>query len=388
MSTQQEAATDSGQRPGRAPERAIRELAGAAARRAIHYASYRLRLSPQQWATGIALAVVWVLLPIPHWVRFGGLAVLWMLVPAALWLRAVGLLFLIGSFAVLGDATSVPESWLVGRDVGKWIDNGVDWMVAHWRPFLKSRSDELLRAILLPLQNWLMSLPWWLTIGATTAIAYKMVGRRFALVALALLLILTILNLLEPALVTLTIVLIATAISCLLGIPLGIVAAKSNPFETTLRPMLDTMQTMPSFVYLVPVVMLLGIGKVPAVIATVVYAVPPIIRLTNLGIRQVDPELLEAGQAFGATRMQLLLKVQIPLALPTIMAGVNQTVMMALAMVVIASMIGARGLGIEVLNGISRLEAGRALLGGVGIVIMAVLIDRISQRLVGDPRAR
>ena len=386
MSTQQEAATDSGQRPGRAPERAIRKLAGTAARRTIRYASYRLRLSPQQWAIGIALAVVWVLLPIPHWVRFGGLAVLWMLVPAALWLRAVGLLFLVGSFAALGDATSVPESWLVGRDIGKWIDDIVDWMVAHWRPFLKSRSDELLRAILLPLQRWLMSLPWWLTIGATTAIAYKMVGRRFALVSLTLLLILAILDLMEPAIVTLAIVLIATGTSCLIGIPLGIAAAKSNPFEGTLRPVLDTMQTMPSFVYLVPVVMLLGIGKVPAVIATVVYAVPPIIRLTNLGIRQVDPELLEAGQAFGATRMQLLLKIQIPLALPTIMAGVNQTVMMALAMVVIASMIGARGLGIEVLNGISRLEAGRALLGGIGIVIMAVIIDRVSQRLVRDPR--
>jgi len=215
-----------------------------------------------------------------------------------------------------------------------------------------------------------------------------MVGRRFALVSLTLLLILAILDLMEPAIVTLTIVLIATGTSCLIGIPLGIAAAKSNPFEAALRPMLDTMQTMPSFVYLVPVVMLLGIGKVPAVIATVVYAVPPIIRLTNLGIRQVDPELLEAGQAFGATRMQLLLKIQIPLALPTIMAGVNQTVMMALAMVVIASMIGARGLGIEVLNGISRLEAGRALLGGIGIVIMAVVIDRISQRLIRDPRER
>jgi glycine betaine/proline transport system permease protein len=127
---------------------------------------------------------------------------------------------------------------------------------------------------------------------------------------------------------------------------------------------------------------------VPAVIATVIYAVPPMIRLTDLGIRQVDPELLEAARSFGATRMQLLLKVQVPLAMPTIMAGLNQTVMMALAMVVIASMIGARGLGIEVLNGINRLDFGRGLLGGIGIVIMAVVIDRISQGLVKDPMAR
>ena len=134
--------------------------------------------------------------------------------------------------------------------------------------------------------------------------------------------------------------------------------------------------------------MLLGIGKVPAVIATVIYAVPPMIRLTDLGIRQVDPDLLEAARSFGATRMQLLLKVQVPLAMPTIMAGLNQTVMMALAMVVIASMIGARGLGIEVLNGINRLDFGRGLLGGIGIVIMAVVIDRISQGLVKDPMAR
>lgn len=364
----------------------IVRIADAAARWVLHYLGYRFRVSPVMWLVGIAITVAWILLPIPHWVRFAGLAVLWVLVPTPLWLRAVGLALLTGSFAVLGGADSVPESWLVGRDVGKWIDDRVDWMIVNWRSFLKGRSDEFLRAVLLPLQNWLLALPWWLTIGAITAIAYKMVGRRFALVGLALLLILAILNLMEPAIVTLAIVLIATGASCLIGIPLGIVAAKSNPFEAMLRPVLDTMQTMPSFVYLVPVVMLLGIGKVPAVMATVIYAVPPIIRLTNLGIRQVDPELVEAGQAFGATRMQLLLKVQIPLALPTIMAGVNQTIMMALAMVVVASMIGARGLGIEVLNGISRLEAGRALLGGIGIVIMAVLIDRISQRLVRDPR--
>ena len=141
------------------------------------------------------------------------------------------------------------------------------------------------------------------------------------------------------------------------------------------------MQTMPSFVYLIPVLMLFGLGKVPAIIATVIYAVPPIIRLTNLGIRLVDASVIEAAQAFGTTRNQLLFKVQIPLAMPTIMAGLNQTIMMALAMVVIAAIIGSRGLGVEVLNGIARLDVGRGLIGGIGIVVMAIILDRITQGL-------
>ena len=141
------------------------------------------------------------------------------------------------------------------------------------------------------------------------------------------------------------------------------------------------MQTMPSFVYLIPVLMLFGLGKVPAIIATGIYAVPPIIRLTNLGIRQVDVNTVEAARAFGTTRNQLLFKVQIPLAMPTVMAGLNQTIMMALAMVVIAAIIGARGLGVEVLTGIARLDVGRGVIGGLGIVVMAIILDRITQGL-------
>jgi glycine betaine/proline transport system permease protein len=355
---------------------------------AIYYATLRIRLPSWGWALLIGTAVVWYALPIAHWPSFIGFLAIWIIVPAAPWMRALGIVLIVGSFASMGDASSVPDSWLIGRDLGNWLDDRVEWMVAHWRPTLKSGSDELLRQALLPLEKWLLALPWWLTIGVTAALAYKIVGRRLAIVTTALLLILTLLNLMEPALSTFAIVVIATFISAAMGIPLGIASAQSDRFQAAMRPVLDTAQTMPSFVYLVPVVMLLGIGKVPAVIATVIYAVPPMIRLTDLGIRQVDPELLEAARSFGATRMQLLTKVQIPLAMPTIMAGLNQTVMMALAMVVIASMIGARGLGIEVLNGINRLEFGRGLLGGIGIVIMAVVIDRISQGLVKDPMAR
>lgn len=355
----------------------------------LYYVTFRMRLPAWGWAVLAVTTLVWYLLEIPHWPNFVGFLLIWAVVPAVAWMRALGFALIIGTFVTsLGDTGSVPESWLIGRDVGNWIDDRVDWMVSNWRPVLKSGSDELLRAVLVPLEKWLLALPWWLVIAVSTVLAYKVVGRRLAIVSATLLGILTLLNLMEPALSTFAIVVIATFISAALGIPLGILSAQSNRFQLVLRPILDTAQTMPSFVYLVPVVMLLGIGKVPAVIATVIYAVPPMIRLTDLGIRQVDPDLLEAARSFGATRFQILTKVQVPLAMPTIMAGLNQTVMMALAMVVIASMIGARGLGIEVLNGINRLEFGRGLLGGIGIVIMAVVIDRISQGLVKDPMAR
>ena len=161
--------------------------------------------------------------------------------------------------------------------------------------------------------------------------------------------------------------------------PLGILAARSNRLRAVLMPLLDIMQTMPSFVYLIPVLMLFGLGKVPAIFATVIYAAPPLIRLTDLGIRQVDSEVMEAVNAFGANRWQQLFGVQLPLALPSIMAGINQTTMMALSMVVIASMIGARGLGEDVLVGIQTLNVGKGLEAGLAIVILAVVIDRITQ---------
>jgi glycine betaine/proline transport system permease protein len=157
--------------------------------------------------------------------------------------------------------------------------------------------------------------------------------------------------------------------------------ARNDVAEQIIRPLLDLMQTMPSFVYLIPALMLFGLGKVPALLSTFIYAVPPAIRLTNLGIRQVAPDVIECGKAFGSTSRQLLFKVQLPLAMPTIMAGVNQTIMMALAMVVIASMIGAGGLGKEVLTGIAQLKVGKGFAGGISIVILAIIMDRITQAL-------
>lgn len=234
---------------------------------------------------------------------------------------------------------------------------------------------------------FLIWLPWLLTIGVF-ALIYLLVKlndsqKMVAGIVIGMMFIGT-LGLWDLSMETLAIVIIATLFSILAGVPLGIMMAQSNSFKDFLRPLLDMMQTMPSFVYLIPALMFFGLGKVPALIAVFIYAVPPAIRLTDLGIRQVSANVVEASRAFGTTRWQLLFKVQLPLATPTIMAGVNQTIMMALAMVIIASMIGARGLGSEVLNGISRLEVGRGFNGGISIVILAIIIDRITQGLAKD----
>ena len=183
----------------------------------------------------------------------------------------------------------------------------------------------------------------------------------------------------EDTMRTLSIITVATLLSIAIGVPVGIIMAASNRAQKIITPILDVMQTLPAFVYLIPVVMLLGIGKVPGIIAVIVYAIPPVIRLTNLGIRLVDRDVLDAATAFGASRMQCLIKVQLPLALPTIMAGINQTIMMALAMVVIASMIGVTGLGQPVLKSITNQYFTLGLLNGLAIVAIAIMFDRVSQ---------
>nr|WP_226575203.1 ABC transporter permease subunit [Acuticoccus sediminis] len=187
------------------------------------------------------------------------------------------------------------------------------------------------------------------------------------------------LGLWEQAMQTVAIMLVSVAIAIIIGIPVGVLNARSDTARSFINPVLDLMQTIPSFVYLIPALMLFGLGNVSAVLATVIYATPPLIRLTDLGIRYVDREVVEASRAFGATRWQMLTGVQIPLAMPSIMQGINQTVMMALAMVVIGSMIGARGVGQTVLVGLQRNDAGQGLIGGIAIVMLAIVFDRISQ---------
>ncbi|NLA50663.1 MAG: proline/glycine betaine ABC transporter permease [Alcaligenaceae bacterium] len=265
------------------------------------------------------------------------------------------------------------------RDARRSIDGFVDGLVIKYADALTAMSQPFLKTLVW-IEMVLRSAPWWSIVIAVILLAY-LASRRvgFAIGMGFLMFLLGAIGLWEQGMQTLSLMIMATALSVLIGIPLGIITGKSKAVRSVMLPTLDVMQTMPSFVYLIPVVMLFGLGKIPAIIATVIYAVPPLIRLTDLGIRLVDKEVLEASRSFGSNSWQQLFGVQLPLALPNIMAGLNQTTMMALSMVVIASMIGARGLGYEVLLGINRLEVGRGLLAGIGIVILAVIFDRITQ---------
>ncbi len=265
------------------------------------------------------------------------------------------------------------------------VDEVVKWMVDNWKSFFRELSNSLLK-IMVPMNNALQEMPMWLFIVVSALAAWRVSGYRVATVTVVGLLFVGIFDLWPEAMLTITVIVTATVLSIVTAIPVGIAMAKSDALEGMIRPVLDLMQTMPSFVYLIPAIFFLGIGIVPAVMATMIYAVPPAIRLTNLGIRLVSPELIEAARAFGTTPMQLLLKIQLPLARPTIMAGVNQTIMMALAMVVVAALVGAGGLGAEVYAGIQQLEFGRGLMGGLAIVVLAVILDRVTQGMAKDPR--
>ncbi len=269
-----------------------------------------------------------------------------------------------------------------------WIDSGVDWLTVEGDAFFSALGDVLL-ALLLAFQHFLLWLPWFVVIGIVALIAWRVKDWRLAAGVSVGLAFIGLLGLWDESMETLAIVLAATLLAILVGVPIGIAMTRRDWVESLVRPVLDMMQTLPSFVYLIPALMLFGLGKVPALIATFIYAVPLSIRFTNLGIRQVPADVMEASASFGATPRQQLFKVQLPLALPTIMAGINQTIMMALAMVVVASMIGAGGLGSEVLNGISRLEVGRGFVAGISIVILAIIMDRITQNMapVRAPRA-
>lgn len=240
--------------------------------------------------------------------------------------------------------------------------------------------NNALLAVLVPLEQGLRHMPWWLVVCAVLAISYH-AGRNWKLSAsLALMtLLIGVLGLWDLAMQTLALMIVATLIAVLIGIPVGVAIASRDGLRRAVLPVLDLMQTMPSFVYLIPALMLFGLGKVPAILATVIYAMPPVIRLTDLGLREVDPGAVEAAYALGARKRLVFWKVKMPLALPSIMAGINQTTMLALSMVVIASMIGARGLGQEVLLGIQRLDVGRGLAAGIAIVALAVVLDRITQ---------
>ena len=262
--------------------------------------------------------------------------------------------------------------------LGGWINAGVRWIIAH-NGGLFDAVGRVIEQFAGALDALLQAAPAWLVIGIVTLLAWRRLSWRFALFAALALLLIAVLGYWPHTMVTLGLTLAATLISLALGIPLGIVAARHRRVHALLRPVLDFMQTMPTFVYLIPAVMLFGLGKVPGIIATVIFAMPPAVRLTTIGILQVDQEQLEAGQAFGATGWQLLFKVQLPLALPALMGGINQTIMMALSMVIVTSMVGAGGLGGEVLSSIQQLDVGLGFESGLCVVLLAIILDRITQ---------
>ncbi|MEQ8235550.1 MAG: proline/glycine betaine ABC transporter permease [Syntrophomonadaceae bacterium] len=263
--------------------------------------------------------------------------------------------------------------------VAPHIQSFIKWLVIAWGPFFEALSSLVLN-VLLNIEDLLKWFPWWAWLILVMAISWQLTHSLFKSILPALLIAsIGMFGLWDVAMETLGIVIVAVLISLLLGIPTGIGMAVSDRFNAIVMPLLDAMQTMPSLVYLIPALMLFGLGKVPGVIATVIYAVPPVVRLTNLGIRQVSRDVQEAALVFGASRWQLMKEVRFPLAMPTIMAGINQTTMMALSMVVIASMIGAGGLGEEVLKATNRIDVGKGFEAGWAIVVLAIVIDRISQ---------
>ena len=267
----------------------------------------------------------------------------------------------------------------LGAPVQSGVNRFVDWLVTNFGDHFEAVANALL-VPLVALEQGLRATPAWALILVVGALAYA-AGRKVvpALAVMGCLYVVGCLGLWDQAMQTVALMLVSVALAVLLGLPLGILMARSAPARAMLAPVLDLMQTIPSFVYLIPAAMLFGLGKVPAILATVIYATPPLVRLTDLGLRLVDREAIEAGRAFGATRLQILRTVQLPLALPSIMQGINQSTMMALGMVVIASMIGARGVGETVLVGLQRADSGRGFIGGLAIVILAVVFDRITQ---------
>ena len=271
--------------------------------------------------------------------------------------------------------------------VGTWVEVALQWVVANFR-FIFQAIKVPFDIVLTGLEDVLTGTPDLLMLAIIALVGWQAGGRKLALITAASMISIGLMGAWEESMVTLSIVLTCVIFCSLIGIPLGIMAARNDRFWTILRPLLDLMQTIPSFVYHVPVVMLFSIGNVSGVIVTFIYALPPVVRLTNLGIRQVREDMVEAARAFVASKRQTLVKVELPLAMPTIMAGVNQTIMMALSMVVVASMISVTGLGQMVLRGIGRLDMGIATVGGLGIVFLAIVIDRISQSFGVSARDR
>lgn len=271
--------------------------------------------------------------------------------------------------------------------LGDWIEAGLDYLTSEYSLVTRGIS-RFTQTGINALNDGLMWLPEWALMALIALLCWRLSGVRLAVGAVLGLLLIWNMGLWYPMIETLTLVVFATLVAVIIAIPVGIVAALSNRLYSVIMPILDFMQTMPAFVYLIPAIPFFGIGSVSAIFATVIFSMPPAIRFTTLGIRQVPKELIEAADAFGSTRGQKLLKVQLPLSLPTIMAGINQTIMLALSMVVIAAMIGADGLGSEVWKAIQRLRPGDGFEAGIAVVILAMLLDRLTQAVRKTKKAQ
>ncbi len=274
-----------------------------------------------------------------------------------------------------------PSDYEIYIPLGEWIEGNIKEWLFEQRPLFKKISAPI-DTVLNSLDSLLNFIPFPIILFIFVLFAFRTNGLKFAIFSFVSLVFIDLVDLWSESMTTLAMIFTAVLFCMLIGIPLGIIASRSNTFEIILRPILDIMQTIPSFVYLIPVVMLFGVGLTPGVVATIIFALPPIIRLTNLGIRQVGKGFKEAGSSLGLTKFLILIKIEIPLSLKTIMAGVNQTLMLALSMVVIAALIGAGGLGLTVYIALGRLDVGSAVIGGTGIVILAIILDRITQKII------
>lgn len=270
--------------------------------------------------------------------------------------------------------------------LGDFVEEIINWLKTYCRGFFD--TIKLILESVINSFEWLFNLmPFWLLIILIALVALRVSGLKAAILSAAGLLLIYFINLWDASIATLSLVGTATIIAIVIGVPLGILMAKKNKANSIIKPLLDFMQTMPAFVYLIPAVYFFGLGTVPGAVATIIFAMPPVVRLTNLGIRQVPNEVIEASKAFGSTSRQMLFKVQVPLAMPTILAGLNQTILLSLSMVVISAMIGSGGLGEEVLSGVTQMKIGRGFEGGLAVVIVAMILDRVTQSLAKNDKS-
>ena len=278
----------------------------------------------------------------------------------------------------LDDENCELGTWRFGTDLGKCVDITVSWVTKHWGWIFRLISDVLTR-VFVWLRDSLQWIPWPAFMVGAGILTWKVGSLRLAIFTVVALFLLALFQLWDSTMETIALMGVTVVMSISAAVPLGVWSSQNDRVRNAIRPFLDGMQTMPSFVYLVPAIALFGLGDVPGMFATLIYSIPPAVRFTDLGIRQVPAEIVEAAESFGATKWQLMFKVRLPLAMPTITAGINQTTLMALSMVVIASLVGAGGLGEDVNRALGRLRPGDALLAGMGIVFLAIIIDRVTQ---------